>query len=68
MRICVCNITIDETNMAKIIARNPPIQSPERYAALLHLRQVVERLIEEYGPNAELADILPDIQHQMKEA
>lgn len=52
--------------MAKIIVRNPPIQSPERYAALLHLRQVVEQLIEEYGPNAELADILPDIQYQMK--
>lgn len=54
--------------MAKTIARNPPIHSPELYAALLHLKQVVEQLIEEYGPNAELADILPDIQYQMKKA
>ncbi len=54
--------------MAKTLDRRPPVQSPELYAALLHLKQVVEQLIEEYGPNAELVDILPDIQAQMKNA
>lgn len=48
--------------------RNTPIHSPELYASLLHLKQVVEKLTEEYGPNAELAEILPDIEAQMKNA
>ncbi len=50
----------------KTPVRNIPIRSPERFAALLHDKQVVERLMDEYGEDARLGDILPTIESQMK--
>lgn len=42
------------------------MEDPVEYAKLLQRRTIVNELIEEYGKNQELADVLQDILYQIK--
>lgn len=42
------------------------MEDPVEYAKLLQRRNIIEELIEEYGKNQELADVLQDILYQIK--
>lgn len=42
------------------------MKDPIKYAKLLKQRTMLEELIEEYGPNQELTDVIQDIKFQIK--
>lgn len=46
--------------------RNKRMKDPIKYAKLLKQRTMLEELINEYGPNQELTDVIQDVKYQIK--
>lgn len=42
------------------------MKDPIKYAKLLKQRTMLEELINEYGPNQELTDVIQDVKYQIK--
>lgn len=46
--------------------RNKRMKDPIKYAKLLKQRTMLEELINEYGPNQKLTDVIQDVKYQIK--